>query len=32
VLYSTFWHSVLMATLLGLIAFMQAYFIPGMVP
>ena len=32
VLYSTFWHSVLMATLLGLIAYMQAYFVPGMVP
>ncbi|MGC1294528.1 MAG: L-lactate permease, partial [Alloacidobacterium sp.] len=32
VLYSTFWHSVLMATMIGLIAYAQAYFLTGMVP
>lgn len=32
VLHSTFWHSVLLAALLGLIAYAQAYYIPGMVP
>jgi L-lactate transport len=32
VLHSTFWHSVLLATLIGLIACIQAYCIPGMVP
>jgi lactate permease len=32
VLHSTFWHSVLFAGLLGLIAFLQAYVVPGIVP
>jgi L-lactate transport len=32
VLHGTFWHSVLFAGLLGLIACLQAYVIPGMVP
>jgi L-lactate transport len=32
VLHSTFWHSVLLATLIGLIACIQAYVVPGMVP
>jgi L-lactate transport len=32
VLQSTFWHSALFAGLLGLIAFMQSYAIPQMVP
>ena len=32
VLRSTFWHSVLLATLLGLLACVQAYLVPGMVP
>jgi L-lactate transport len=32
VLRRTFWHSVLLAGLLGLLAFAQAYWIPGMVP
>jgi len=32
VLHSTFWHSVLLAAIIGLIACLQAYFIPGMVP
>lgn len=32
VLYSTFWHSVFMATMIGLIACAQAYFLMGMVP
>jgi L-lactate transport len=32
VLHSTFWQSVLLATLIGLIACLQAYFVPAMVP
>lgn len=32
VLYSTFWHSVLMAAIIGLIACAQAYLFPGMMP
>lgn len=32
VLRSTFWHSVVLATMLGLIAYAQAYYIPEMVP
>ncbi len=32
VLHSTFWHSVLLAALLGLVACAQAYLVPGMVP
>jgi lactate permease len=32
VLHSTFWHSVLLAGLIGLIAGIQAYWLPGMVP
>ncbi|HET7205441.1 MAG TPA: L-lactate permease [Terriglobales bacterium] len=32
VLHSTFWHSVLLAGLLGLLAWVQAYIVPGMVP
>lgn len=32
VLHSTFWHSVLFAGLLGLIALLQAYVVPAMVP
>jgi lactate permease len=32
VLHGTFWHSVALAGLIGLIAFAQAYFLPGMVP
>jgi lactate permease len=32
VLHKTFWHSVLFAGLLGLIAIVQAYLLPGMVP
>jgi L-lactate transport len=32
VLHSTFWHSVLFAGLLGLIAFLQAYVVPQIVP
>lgn len=32
VLHGTFWHSVLIAGLIGLIAFMQAYYLAGMVP
>lgn len=32
VLRRTFWHSVVLAGLLGLLAFAQAYWIPGMVP
>ena len=32
VLHSTFWHSVLFAGLLGLIAMLQAYVVPGIVP
>jgi lactate permease len=32
ILHKTFWHSVVLATLLGLIAYAQAYYVPGMVP
>ncbi len=32
ILHSTFWHSVLLAALIGLIACLQAYLVPGMVP
>ena len=32
VLYSTFWHSVLMAVVIGLIACAQAYLFPGLLP
>ena len=32
VLRRTFWHSVLLAGLLGILAFAQAYWIPGMIP
>jgi len=32
VLQSTFWHSVVLAGLIGLIAFVQAHALPGMVP
>jgi lactate permease len=32
VLHKTFWHSVLFAGLLGLIALIQAYVVPGMIP
>jgi lactate permease len=32
VLHKTFWHSLLFAGLLGLIAFLQAYVVPGMIP
>lgn len=32
VLYGTFWHSVLMAAVIGLIACAQAYLFPGMLP
>jgi lactate permease len=32
VLHSTFWHSVLFAGLLGLVALLQAYVVPGIVP
>jgi lactate permease len=32
VLRRTFWHSVILAGVLGLLAFAQAYWIPGMVP
>ena len=32
VLYSTFWHSVLMAVVIGLIACVQAYLFPGLLP
>jgi L-lactate transport len=32
VLHSTFWHSVLLAAVIGLIACLQAYVVPGMVP
>jgi lactate permease len=32
VLHSTFWHSVVFAGLIGLIAYLQAYYIAGMVP
>jgi len=32
VLHGTFWHSVLLAGLLGLVAYAQAYYVPAMVP
>ncbi len=32
VLHNTFWHSVVLAAMLGLIAYAQAYYVPGMVP
>jgi lactate permease len=32
VLHSTFWHSVLMAAFIGLVALAQAYLVPGMLP
>ena len=32
VLHSTFWHSVLLAAVIGLIACLQAYVFPGMIP
>jgi lactate permease len=32
ILRATFWHSVLLAALLGLVAFAQAYWVSGMVP
>jgi lactate permease len=32
VLRRTFWHSIILAGLLGLLAFAQAYWIPSMVP
>jgi lactate permease len=32
ILQSTFWHSVALAGLLGVIAYAQAYYFPGMVP
>jgi lactate permease len=32
ILRATFWHSILLAALLGLVAFAQAYWVPGMVP
>jgi lactate permease len=32
ILQSTFWHSILLAALVGLLAYAQAYWIPGMVP
>ena len=32
ILHATFWHSVVLAGLLGLIAYAQAYYVPGMVP
>ena len=32
VLHSTFWHSVLLAGVIGLIACLQAYVFPGMIP
>jgi lactate permease len=32
VLRSTFWHSVFLAALIGLLAYAQAYWVPGMVP
>ncbi|HEV2297830.1 MAG TPA: L-lactate permease [Candidatus Acidoferrales bacterium] len=32
VLHSTFWHSVLLAALIGLLAYAQAHFLSGMVP
>jgi L-lactate transport len=32
ILRATFWHSLLLAALLGFVAFAQAYWVPGMVP
>jgi len=32
VLHSTFWHSVLLAGLIGLIAWIEAYSLPGLIP
>ena len=32
ILRATFWHSILLAAMLGLVAFGQAYWVPGMVP
>jgi lactate permease len=32
VLHSTFWHSVFLAAMIGLLALVQAYLLPGMVP
>ena len=32
VLRSTFWHSIVFATFIGVIAWVQAYLLPGMVP
>lgn len=32
ILRSTFWHSILLAAILSLVAFAQAYWVPGMVP
>jgi L-lactate transport len=32
VLHSTFWHSVLLAAMIGFLAFLQAWYIPKMVP
>lgn len=32
VLHSSFWHSVLLAAVIGLIACLQAYVVPGMIP
>lgn len=32
VLHSTFWHSVFLAALIGIIAWIQAYCVPGMIP
>ena len=32
ILHKTFWHSVVLAAIIGLIALLQAYVVPGMVP
>jgi lactate permease len=32
ILHSTFWHSFLLATMIGLIAYVQAYYLPGILP
>jgi L-lactate transport len=32
ILHSSFWHSVVLAALIGLIACLQAYVVPGMIP
>jgi L-lactate transport len=32
VLHSSFWHSILLAALIGLLACLQAYVVPGMIP